>query len=121
MTMGQLSDALAVAGREVEARLRSHQAEMKKDGLATAFPQSWRFDTEAESAVLRLDRTGHVSVRADAIEPPSVIVKWAQVPLVRALLSGRSNDRPRERPPAIRFTSDAGRKAFSMLGTSLGL
>ncbi len=119
--MGQLSDALNVAGRQLEARLRAHQAGMMKDGLAAALPQSWRFETDSESAVLRLDREGRVTVSADVIEHPSVIVKWDQAELIRALLAGRSNEVPRSSPPTIRFTSDAGRKAFSLLGTSLGL
>ena len=119
--MGQLSDALLVAGRQLESRFRAHRAEMAKDGLEHALPQSWRFETEAESAVLRLDRDGHVSVSPDTIEPPAVIVQWAQGALVEALLAGRSNERRRDPPPVIRFTSDAGRKAFSMLGTSLNL
>ena len=119
--MGQLSDALVVAGRQLEARLLAHRAEMAQDGLERALPQSWRFETEAESAVLRLDRAGRVTVSSDVIEPPSVIVQWTQPFLVDALLSGRSNERSREHPPVIRFTSDAGRKAFSMLGTSLNL
>ena len=119
--MGQLSDALQVASRQLESRLKSHWDQMARDGLSQALPQSWRFETESESAVLHLDRGGHVSVRADVIEPPTVIIKWDQGRLVEALLSGRSNEQPRIPPPTIRFTSDAGRKAFSLLGTSLGL
>lgn len=92
-----------------------------KDGLGPHLPQSWRFETESESAVLRLDADCKVSIATDTIEPPAVIVKWAQGELVSALLSGRSNEELRRSPPTIRFTSDAGRKAFSMLGTSLGL
>ncbi len=119
--MGQLSDALLVAGRQLEARLRSHQTEMMKEGLAAALPQSWRFETDSEMAVLRLGADGAVSVSADVIEHPAVIVRWTQEALITALLSGRSNEVPRRSPPNIRFTSDAGRKAFSLLGTSLGL
>ena len=105
----------------MEARFQAHRVELAKAGLKHVFPQSWRFETEAESAVLRLDRKGHISIGADAIEPPSVIVKWAQAPLVEALLSGRSNELPRGQRPESRFTSDAGRKAFDMLRTSLSL
>jgi hypothetical protein len=119
--MGQLSDALQTAGRQLESRLHTHWKDMTRDGLGTALPQSWRFETESESAVLRLDSDGRVTVSADVIEPPAVIVKWTQAHLVDALLSGRSNERPREPPPNVRFTSDRGRKAFSLLGTSLGL
>ncbi len=119
--MGQLSDALIVAGRQLEARLQAHQREMLKDGLKDALPQSWRFETDSEMAVLRLSEEGRVSVGPDIIEHPAVIVKWSQEALVAALLAGRSNEVPRSSPPSIRFTSDAGRKAFSMLGTSLGL
>ncbi len=117
--MGQLSDALLAAGRQLEARFRAHHNEMMKDGLA--LPQSWRFETESEAAVLRLGPEGVVSVATDVTEPPAVIVRWTQARLVEALLSGRSNERARESPPLVRFTSDAGRRAFSMLGTSLGL
>ena len=119
--MGELGDALLSAGRQLEARFRAHRREMESGGLASAFPQSWRFETETEFAVLRLDAAGHVTVASDAIEPPSVIVRWTQRRLVGALLSGRSNEQHRDAPPTIRFTSDAGRKAFSMLGTSLGI
>jgi len=119
--MGQLSDALQSAARQLEARFRSHSAEMLRDGLAAALPQSWRFETESETAVLRIDRQAHVSVETDVVEPPTVIVKWNQNHLVDALLSGRSNEQARLTPPTIRFTSDAGRRAFSLLGTSLGL
>lgn len=119
--MGELSDALLSAGRQLEARWRAHRETMSASGLAGAFPQSWRFETESEFAVLRLDAAGRVTVAADAIEPPSVIVRWTQRELVAALLSGRSNERPRDPPPTVRFTTDLGRKAFSMLGTSLGL
>jgi hypothetical protein len=119
--MGQLSDALEAAGRQLEARLLGHREQILRDGLATTFPQSWRFETESESAVLRIDRSARVSVGVDVIEPPAVIVRWTQGELVRALLSGRSNEEPRPEPPTIRFTSDAGRKAFSLLGASLGL
>ena len=120
-SMGQLSDALLVAGRQLEARFQAHRAEMARVGLERALPQSWRFETEAESAVLRLDPDGHVSVGPDVIEPPAVIIEWVQAALIEALLSGRSNERARDPPPVIRFTSDAGRKAFSLLGTSLNL
>jgi hypothetical protein len=119
--VGQLSDALSSAGKRLEARYRTHAREMAKDGLGPVFPQSWRFETESEAAVLRIDERGRVSVLADVIESPAVIVQWSQSALVDALLSGRSNERPRDPPPTIRFTSDAGRKAFSMLGTSLSL
>lgn len=119
--MGQLSDALESAGRQLEARFRAHEREMTAGGLAERFPQSWRFETESEFAVLRLDARGHVTVVADSIEPPAVIVKWTHARLIDALLSGRSNETARDPPPTIRFASDAGRKAFSMLGTSLGL
>ncbi len=119
--MGQLSDALLSAGRQLEARFRTHRREMLADGLEGALPQSWRFETECEFAVLRLAPDGTVTVSADAREPPSVIVKWTQERLVTTLLAGRSNERPRDVPPTIRFTSDHGRKAFSLLGTSLGL
>ena len=71
--------------------------------------------------MLRLASDGRVTVTADVIEPPAVIVQWTQRSLVEALLSGRSNERLRDPPPVIRFTSDAGRKAFSLLGTSLNL
>jgi hypothetical protein len=119
--MGQLSDALRAASLQLEARFRAHRRELEAGGLARAFPQSWRFETEEEFAVLRLDADGHVTVASDAIEAPSVIVQWAHVRLIAALLSGRSNEVQRTSPPTIRFTSDAGRRAFSLLGTSLGL
>ncbi|HTT34501.1 MAG TPA: hypothetical protein VLX64_03875 [Thermoplasmata archaeon] len=119
--MGELSDALAAAARQLEARLAAHRDEMTGAGPGELFPQSWRFQTESESAVLRIAADGSVSVQADAIEPPTVIVAWEQRRLVRALLSGRSNEEDRPQPPSIRFTSDRGRRAFSLLGTSLGL
>lgn len=119
--MGQLADALTTAGRQLEARYRAHASAMAAGGLAATFPQSWRFETEMESAVLRIDAGGTVRVLADVIEPPAVIVKWNHQRLVEALLSGRSNEVARLSPPTIRFTSDEGRKAFSMLGTSLGI
>jgi hypothetical protein len=119
--MGQLSDALTVAARQLEARLRAHREQMMRDGLGSALPQSWRFETESESAVLRIDREGAVSIVPDVTEPPSVIVRWTQGSLVEALQSGRSNERNRRSPPTIRFTTGAGRTAFSLLGTSLGL
>jgi len=119
--MGQLSDALESAGRQLEARFQAHRDRLLKEGLASALPQSWRFETESEVAVLRVGRDAHVTVGADVIEAPAVIVQWTQSALVHALLSGRSNEPRREPPPTIRFTSDAGRKAFSLLGTSLGL
>ena len=119
--MGQLSDALLSAGRQLEIRLRAHRREMEAGGLAAVFPQSWRFETESEFAVLRLDADGRVSVAADAVEAPAVVVRWDHERLVRTLLSGRSNEVPRDPPPTIRFTSDRGRRAFSLLGTSLGL
>ncbi len=94
---------------------------MMRDGLAETLPQSWRFVTESEVAVLRLEPDGRVSVLEDVSEPPDVIVQWTQAELVGALLSGRSNELPRERPPRIRFATASGRKAFSLVGTSLGL
>jgi hypothetical protein len=119
--MGQLSDALLSASRQLEARFRSHRKQMLADGLEGSLPQSWRFETESEFAVLRLTPEGTVTVSSDVSEPPSVIVKWTQDRLVTTLLSGRSNELARDPPPTIRFTSDHGRKAFSLLGTSLGL
>jgi hypothetical protein len=119
--MGQLADALNVAARQPSARVQSHWSDMANGPTGVTLPQSWRFETESESAVLRLETHGHVSVAADVRGPPEVIVKWTQAELVDTLLSGRSNERAREQPPTIRFTSDSGRKAFSLLGTSLGL
>lgn len=89
--------------------------------MADLLPQSWRFETESETAVIRLQADGQAVVAADVTEHPEVIVKWTHAELVRALQSGRSNETMREHPPNIRFTSDAGRKAFSLLGTSLAL
>ena len=119
--MGQLSDALSVAARQLSARIQGHWPDMAKGAAGVTLPQSWRFETESESAVLRVDPEGRVSVLADVIEHPDVIVKWTQAELVDTLQAGRSNERAREHPPTIRFTSDSGRKAFSLLGTSLGL
>jgi hypothetical protein len=119
--MGQLADALSVAARQLSARVRSHWSDMAKGATSISLPQSWRFETESESAVLRLEPEGRVSVLADVLEPPDVVVKWTQAELVDTLLAGRSNEKAREHPPSIRFTSDSGRKAFSLLGTSLGL
>ena len=72
-------------------------------------------------AVRRIDREGEVSVRDDVAEPPDVIVQWSQRELVTALLAGRSNEEPRPNPPVIRFATGRGRKAFSLVGTTLGL
>jgi hypothetical protein len=120
--MGQLSDALEVAARQLEARLASHRELLRDREIRGTLPQSWRFETESESAVLRLERSGRVTVAADVIEPPAVIVRWTQALLVDALLHGRPNEAPRpEPPPTVLFPQDAGRKAFSRLGTSLGL
>lgn len=119
--MGQLSDALASAGRQLAARLAAHPELLADAEIRAALPQSWRFETESESAVLRIDRRGRVTVEADVVEPPEVIVRWEQAELVAALLRGRSSEEARPRPPSIRFPSDAGRKAFSRLGTSLGV
>lgn len=119
--MGQLSDALETAGRQLEARLKAHGPQMLDGALRGTLPQSWRFETESETAVLRLGRDGSVSVSSDVIEAPAVIVRWRHEALVEALLSGRSNERTRGPPPAIRFPSDVGRRLFSLLGTSLGL
>jgi hypothetical protein len=119
--VGQLSDALTLAGHQLEARLRTHGDRMMREGLGTALPQSWRFQTESETAVLRLDGDLRVTAGDDVVEPPAVIVQSSREALVGALLSGRSNERARATPPMFRFTSDAGRKAFSMLGTSFGL
>jgi len=119
--MGQLADALGVAARQLDARVQSHRDGLFREGLAPSLPQSWRFETESETAVLRLDRDARVSVAPDVVETPAVIVRWSHHELVRALLAGRSNEGPRPSAPTIRFTSDAGRKAFSLLGTSLGL
>ena len=119
--MGQLSDALEAAAGPLEARFRAHRNRMRKEGLVAILPQSWRFETESEVAVLRLAKNGRVSVGVDVIEAPAVIVRWTHQALVSVLLSGRSNEAPRDPPPTIRFTTDAGRKAFSLLGTSLGL
>ena len=94
---------------------------MLRDGLSETLPQSWRFVTNSEVAVLRIDLEGQVSVRDDVSEPPDVIIQWTQTELVAALLAGRSNERPRPDPPVIRFATARGRKAFSLLGTSLGL
>lgn len=119
--MGQLGDALRSAGRQLEARLQARDATLLHDGLAEVLPQSWRFSTPSESAVLRIDPHGRVDVVDDQIESPDVIVEWGQAPLVAALLQGRSNEVPRDPPPKIRFANDGGRKAFSRIGTSLGL
>jgi hypothetical protein len=120
-TMGQLADALGIAAHQLSARLQDHWSDMTKGSARVLLPQSWRFETQSESAVLRIDRKRRVSVGADVIEHPDVIVKWDHSALVGALQAGRSNEKTREPPPSIRFTSDSGRKAFSLLGTSLGL
>ena len=119
--MGQLADALAVGARQLSARMHQHWPDMAKGAPGVVFPQSWRFETESDFAILRLEPDGEVRVVSDIIERPDVIVKWTHAELVAALLQGRSNEKAREHPPTIRFTSDGGRKAFSLLGTSLGL
>ncbi|HYK92970.1 MAG TPA: hypothetical protein VEY07_02880 [Thermoplasmata archaeon] len=119
--MGQLADALSVAGGQLSARLRRMLSEPDSKPLRQLLPQSWRFETESESAVLRLELEGSVTAVPDVTERPDVIVKWTQEELVGVLHAGRSNETPRATPPNIRFTSDRGRKAFSLLGTSLGL
>jgi hypothetical protein len=119
--MGQLGDALRSAARALESRLRAHDGALLHDGLSEFLPQSWRFTTQSEVAVLRIAPDGRVSVVDDVSESPDVIVQWDQTELVAALLAGRSNETARARPPQIRFANARGRKAFSMVGTSLGL
>ena len=119
--MGQLGDALRSASVQLEARIRAHGGPMLRDGLAETLPQSWRFVTQSEVAVLRVAPDGRVSVVDDVAEPPDVIVQWDQADLVAALLAGRSNEVSRPNPPVVRFATAHGRKAFSLLGTSLGL
>ena len=119
--MGELADYLYFAGREVEAHLQAHRVEVINEGLESILPQSWRFETEKESAVLHLDTVGHVSVSAESIEPPSVIVRWAQEPLVDPLIRSRSHHRVRAPVPSVYFASEAGREAFRALGMTLGL
>ncbi|HZY92242.1 MAG TPA: hypothetical protein VFG07_05675 [Thermoplasmata archaeon] len=119
--MGQLSDALAVAAAQVSARLQHQLSSTAPGESPLRLPQSWRFETESEVAVLRLQPNGRATVASDVTEHPEVIVKWTQRELVGALQAGRSNETARAHPPEIRFTSDAGRRAFSLLGTTLGL
>jgi hypothetical protein len=119
--MGQLGDALRTAAHQLEARIRARGGPLLRDGLGENLPQSWRFMTNSEVAVLRIDREGVVSVQDDVSEPPDVIVQWTQDDLVAALLAGRSNEQPRAHAPVIRFATARGRKAFSLVGTSLGL
>ena len=52
--MGQLADALTVAAGQLSVRIRDHWSDMNKTGGGVTLPQSWRFETESESAVLRL-------------------------------------------------------------------
>ncbi len=119
--MGELEDYLYFAGREVEAHLQAHRVEVMNEGLESALPQSWKFETEKESAFLNLDTVGHVSVSPESTNPPAVIVRWTQAPLVDALLWRDSRHQIRGPPPSIYFASEAGREAFRVLGFTLGL
>ena len=119
--MGELADFLYFAGREVEAHLQAHRVEVITEDLESALPQSWRFETEKETAVLHLDTVGHISVSTESTEAPEVIVRWAQRPLVDTLQRTRRRSHVPEPLPSIHFASEAGRKAFRMLGISLGL
>lgn len=119
--MGQLADRLYFAGRGVEAHLQAHRVEVINEELESALPQAWKFETEKESAFLHLDTVGHASVSAESTEPPSVIVRWLQEPLVDALLQGSRHRRARDPLPSFYFASESGRKAFRTLGIVLGL
>lgn len=119
--MGELADFLYFAGREVEAHLQAHRVEVITEDLESALPQSWRFETEKETAVLHLDTVGHISVSAESTEPPDVIVRWAHGPLVKTLHRDRNHTHVPTPLPSIYFASEEGRKAFRVLGISLGL
>ena len=119
--MGELADYLYFAGREVEAHLQAHRVEVINEGLESILPQSWRFETDKESAFLHLDTGGHISVSSESHEPPAVIVHWAHRPLLDTLQRSGSHPRVPSPLPSICFTSEAGRKAFRALGITLGL
>ena len=119
--MGTLADCLYFAGREIEAYLQAHHVEVLNEGLESALPQTWKFETERESVFLHLDTKRHISVSVDSTESPSVIVRWAQAPLMDALLQGNSRCRAPAPIPSVYFASESGRKAFHALGVTLGL
>lgn len=119
--MGELADNLYFAGREVEAHLHAHRVEVMNGALESALPQSWKFETERESAFLHIDAVGHISVSPESAYPPEVIVRWAQEPLVDTLQGRPARERGRVPLPTLFFASEAGREAFRVLGVTLGL
>jgi hypothetical protein len=118
--MGEVEDLLRKAGVEFEPEIRSRLQGFLGGLIRNYLPQAWVFQTENETATLRVDAQGAVSVATGAGEKPDVTIEIPKKRLVAALKQRRREAVP---PGGLKVTPHTakGKAAFDYLRGRLGL
>ena len=119
--MGQLRDALGAICPELEGRAKARLSVDPGGGLRDWLPQSWLFETEVETATLRIDAVGIATSTVGSHGSVDVDIIWDQSHLIEVLTAKVRSASFVGPNPKIRFRTPNGQRAFSLLRGALGL
>ena len=118
--MGAVEELLADAGRRIEPEVRSRLQGLFGGFVRAYLPQAWVFVTESETATLRVDVRGSVTVVPGATDAPDVTVELSVARLRAALTSRRPSAGTTGKISVTPHTSK-GKAAFDYLRDRVGL
>ena len=118
--MNRLGELLGETGRQWEPDLRARFAGPLGGIFRVYLPQTWVFRTESESATLRVDGDGRVTVTDGDSAPADVTI---EVPFDRLATALRTRAKGAVPAAELRVTTSSakGRAAFDYLRGRLGL
>ena len=118
--MGEVEDLLRDAARRIEPEVRSRLQGLFGGFVRAYLPQAWVFVTESETATLRVDVRGSVTVVPGAADVPDVTVELS-VARLRAALTSRHPGTATAGKLNVTPHTSKGKAAFDYLRDRVGL
>lgn len=121
MGMSCIEPLLRTFCYDVETRLKPQLRGLFSGIVQGYLPQSWIFETEAETVTFSVDSQGNAQVRQGGSYSPDVSIRWKHDLLASVLRTRNRASIPGGIRPIIMFHTPKGRKAFNFLRVRLGL
>ncbi|HTT73806.1 MAG TPA: hypothetical protein VMG99_06645 [Thermoplasmata archaeon] len=118
--MGEVESLLAQTAREFQPQIQTRLRGFFGGMIRHYLPQAWVFTTETETATLRVDADGAVSVVAGPVPAPDVTIEIPTARLVAALTRRAASAVP-PGPLTVTPHTAKGKAAFDYLRSRLGL